>query len=117
MFKPSVQNLLSALPSAADGEVSETLAAGLAARVERIVSMGQASPVGVWYDQHEAEWVMVLTGRARLSIEGEADEVVMERGDAVFLPAHCRHRVAWTDPDQPTVWIAVFMKSDPSPIA
>jgi len=26
----------------------------------------------------------------------------------VDLPAKCRHRVDWTDPDEPTVWLAVF---------
>ena len=77
-------------------------------RLERIVSFGQASPERFWYDQHEAEWVMVLAGRARLAIDGEPEARVMGPGDAVFLAAHCRHRVVWTDPDQPTVWLALF---------
>ena len=113
--KITLRSLLSPLPSAASGEVSETLAAGAGGRIERIVSHGQASPAGFWYDQDEDEWVMVLAGWARLSIEGEADELEMNPGDAVLIPAHCRHRVAWTDPDEPTVWIAVFMKADPRP--
>ena len=33
----------------------------------------------------------------------------MGPGDWVWLPARCRHRVAWTDPDAPTVWLAVHL--------
>ena len=52
---------------------------------------------------------MLLKGRARLVIAGEAEERVLGPGDAVYLPAHCRHRVEWTDPDHPTVWLALFI--------
>ena len=34
-------------------------------RIERIVSHGQASPEGFWYDQDQHEWVIVLKGAAR----------------------------------------------------
>jgi len=97
--------------------VIETLAVGVGVRVERIVSMGQASPAGYWYDQDRDEWAMVLAGAARLAIEGEPQDLTLGPGDAVFLPAHCRHRVAWTDPIEPTIWIAVFMKAEPDPAA
>ncbi len=90
-------------------EYSENLLAGAGIRLERILSLGQASPPGFWYDQREAEWVMVLSGRARLAIAGEAADRQMGPGDAVFLPAGCRHRVAWTDPGQPTIWLALFI--------
>lgn len=92
-----------------DAEATEELFARPGVRLERIVSFGQASPDGFWYDQVEAEWVVLLKGRARLEIAGEAAERVLGPGDAVFLPAHCRHRVAWTDPDEPTVWLALFV--------
>jgi cupin 2 domain-containing protein len=76
-------------------------------RVERIVSTGQASPPGFWYDQDWAEWVIVLAGSAGLLIEGEPAPRVLGPGDYLHLPAHKRHRVEWTDADQPTVWLAV----------
>lgn len=110
MQKLAVSQLLANLPSAALAEVSERLVSGPGVRIERIVSMGQASPAGFWYDQPEAEWVMLLSGSARLAIESEPDELALSVGDAVFLPAHCRHRVTWTTPNEPTVWLAVFMK-------
>lgn len=103
-------NLLAACPEARVTEVTALLAGGAGARVERVVSHGQASPPGFWYDQDEAEFVAVVAGRARLRIEGEADARQMAAGDWIVLPPHCRHRVDWTDPDQPTVWLAVFYR-------
>ena len=76
-------------------------------RIERIVSTGQASPPGFWYDQDWAEWVLVLSGAAGLEFEGEAAPRRLGPGDCVLIPAHARHRVAWTDAHQPTVWLAV----------
>jgi cupin 2 domain-containing protein len=76
-------------------------------RIERIVSTGQASPPGFWYDQDWGEWVIVLAGSAGLLIEGEPAPRVLRPGDYLHLPAHMRHRVEWTDGAQPTVWLAV----------
>jgi cupin 2 domain-containing protein len=117
-----VTNLLADLPAASQAEQTTALVFGDGVRLERIVSFGQASPEGFWYDQPEAEWVMLLAGRARLAIEGEPEARIMGPGDAIFLAAHCRHRVEWTDPDQPTVWLALFIAlnlrpSDLSPSA
>jgi len=100
-------NLLRDLPDAAADEAVETLLAAPKVRIERIVSLGQASPPGFWYDQPQAEWVIVLAGRAELCFEGEAKPKRMEPGDWLHIPAHRRHRVAWTDPAQATVWLAV----------
>ena len=103
------RNLLAGLPTALDAEEITDLLRAPGVRLERIVSTGQASPPGYWYDQEEVEWVMVLKGAARLEIEGEAEDRVLGPGDHLTLPAHCRHRVSWTDPDQPTVWLALFV--------
>ncbi len=76
-------------------------------RIERIVSTGQATPVGEWYDQENDEFVLLVSGAARLRIAGEAEDRAIEEGGWVFLPAHCRHRVTWTRDDPPTVWLAL----------
>jgi cupin 2 domain-containing protein len=76
-------------------------------RVERIVSRGHCSGADAWYDQDGDEWVLVVQGHARLEVAGETDLVEMKAGDWVILPAHVRHRVAWTDPLVDTVWLAV----------
>ena len=71
--------------------MTELLAApGL--RVERIVSTGQASPPGLWYDQDRAEWVLVLSGSAGLLFEGEDGPRVLGPGDHVLIPARARRR-------------------------
>jgi cupin 2 domain-containing protein len=76
-------------------------------RIERIVSTGQATPEGQWYDQETDEWVLVVDGAARLRIEGEEADRELAAGDWVLLPAHCRHRVTWTQAEPPTIWLAV----------
>ena len=101
-------NLMTALPRKEAEEITENLVVGNGARVERIVSHGQASPDGFWYDQSEDEFVVVLSGRAKLAVEGRQQDLALGPGDAVYLPAHCRRRVTWTDPTGPTVWLAVF---------
>ena len=106
---PPTVNILSGLPPPAVEEAIATLLQGDGVRVERIVSHGQASPAGFWYDQDEAEWVLVMSGRARLTIDGEAEDRELGPGDSLFFPAHCRHRVAWTQAGAPTVWLAIFV--------
>ena len=76
-------------------------------RIERIVSHGHASPADFWYDQEEAEWVLLVQGSALLAF-ADGRETALEAGDYVHIPAHCRHRVVQTDPNMPTVWLAVF---------
>jgi cupin 2 domain-containing protein len=82
-------------------------------RIERILSMGQASPPGFWYDQEQHEWVALLAGSAGVLFAGEAEPRVLRPGDFLNIPAHTRHRVEWTADAQPTVWLAVHY--DPVP--
>jgi len=79
-------------------------------RIERIVSCGQASPPGFWYDQDEGEWIMLLSGRAGLRLEHEHWTRLLTAGDCLDIPAHCRHRVEWTALDVTTLWLAVFYR-------
>ena len=103
-------NLLRDLPDARGGEVTEILLAAPEMRIERIVSLGQASPPGFWYDQGEAEWVLLLAGRARLRFADESRDRVLGPGDFVQIAPHRKHRVEWTDPAAPTVWLAIFYR-------
>lgn len=88
-------------------EVVEILLQTGSFRLERIISTGQATPEGEWYDQDTPEWVVLLSGGAGLRFESEARVRTLAPGDYVLIPAHCRHRVEWTDPDRPTVWLAL----------
>jgi len=104
---PSLLPLLEDLPDAQSAEVIEILAESPGVRIERIVSGGQASPPGFWYDQDEHEWVMLLAGSATLQWE-DGSLTDLSRGDALVIPAHKQHRVAMTS--DPAVWLAVFWK-------
>jgi cupin 2 domain-containing protein len=99
-------NLFAEIPVQVPDELFTTLLEARGVRIERIVSHGHASPAGFWYDQPQHEWVMVLKGAARLQFENESIE--MTPGDFVNIPAHKKHRVEWTTPDEPTIWLAIF---------
>ena len=98
-------NLLTNLPAELPEEFFTTLLQAPGIRIERIVSQGHQSPARFWYDQPTNEWVVVLKGAARLEFEDGTLE--MGPGDFINIPAHKKHRVAWTTPDEPTIWLAV----------
>ena len=100
-------DLLRDIPADLPEEFTESLVASDTVRIERIVSTGHASPEGFWYDQPEREFVLVVQGRACLEFEG-GDPLQLEAGGWIDIPAHRRHRVAWTAPHEPTVWLAVY---------
>lgn len=99
-------NLFAAIPDTLPEELFEEIVSGQAVTVERIVSRGHTSPETGWYDQPRHEWVLVLQGRGVVAFE-DGEEVMLGTGDHLMIPAHRRHRVAWTDPNQNTVWLAV----------
>jgi cupin 2 domain-containing protein len=103
----AVANLFAHLPEALNNEVFQTLLENGGVRIERIISQGQTTPAGEWYDQEQDEWVLLLSGVAELIFDGNGTPLLMKPGDYLMIPAHCRHRVAWTDPDGHTVWLAV----------
>ncbi len=103
-----IDNLFSGLPK--DGlsdEDCRTLFDQDGVRIERIISTGQSSPAGFWYDQEQTEWVVLLTGTAKLRFEDEPGERTLTPGDFLVIAPHRRHRVEWTDPGQTTVWLAI----------
>jgi cupin 2 domain-containing protein len=102
----TVPNLFAQIPHVLPDELVSTLLDAHDLRIERIVSCGHASPEGFWYEQGQHEWVVVLRGAARLRIENEPP-VEMRPGDFINIPARTRHRVEWTTPDEPTLWLAV----------
>ena len=103
----NVRNLLAPLPAVSNEEVFEPLLSTPGFLLERIVSTGQATPPGRWLEQDRDEWVLLVTGSASLRKEGEEVALSLKPGDYVLIPAGCRHRVEGTDPDGPTVWLAL----------
>lgn len=103
-------NLLKPIPKRRRQEQLDVLLERKTVRVERIVSQQHASPPGFWYDQPTGEWVLLLSGSAALLFEGDIEPMVLTAGDYLDIPAHRRHRIEWTDPSKPTVWLAVHYR-------
>jgi cupin 2 domain-containing protein len=101
-----MQNLIANIPADLPDERFDTLVESGAVTIERIVSKGHASPVEGWYEQDRNEWVLLVQGGARL-VFADGREMRMAPGDWLEIPARQKHRVAWTDPAQETVWLAV----------
>ncbi|OIO68225.1 MAG: hypothetical protein AUJ57_10360 [Zetaproteobacteria bacterium CG1_02_53_45] len=101
-------NIFSGFPAGLVEELTEPLLQSQHMRLERIISHGQSTPAGQWYDQAQDEWVILLQGQARLQLAQQPDEVSLQAGDYLHIPAHCKHRVSWTDPDQTSLWLALF---------
>ncbi len=93
-------------------EIFEEILSEPGIKIERIISSGQATPPGEWYDQATAEWVILLQGSAGIFFEGEDELIKMQPGDYLYIPPHKRHRVEFTDNNQTSLWIAVHFKSE-----
>lgn len=104
-----MKSMLTDLPADKAQEHFEELLTRPGVKLERIVTYGQATPLGEWYDQAWDEWVMVVQGEAKLLLELGDQLLHMKPGDHVMLPAHCRHRVEWTPDDQTTIWLALHL--------
>jgi cupin 2 domain-containing protein len=78
--------------------------------IERIISTGQTTPDGQWYDQDRDEWVILLQGEAEISYEDNS-RMQMRSGDYLLIPAHKKHRVEYISSEPPCIWLAVHSKS------
>ncbi len=105
---PEPKNLLSDIPAELPDELVQTLVLRRGCRWCGVVSRGHWSPDGFWYDQDENEFVVLLSGAARMVFEDRAEPVEMTAGSWVNIAAHRRHRVEWTDPTQNTIWLGIF---------
>jgi cupin 2 domain-containing protein len=99
-------NLFQAIPTDLPEEITHCLLSCERLKIERIVSKGHSSPPDFWYDQDQNEWVLLIAGEARLQLENET--IHLQPGDYFNIPAHVKHRVAWTAPEHETIWLAVF---------
>ena len=106
-----IKNLFTRSGPASGHEIFETLLKTDCLRLERILSTGQSTPHGQWYDQDADEWVVLLSGSAGLLFEGGRNICVMKPGDYLLIPAHTRHRVEWTAAGKDTVWLAVHVST------
>lgn len=75
-------------------------------KIEKIVSNGQSSAINFWYAQEKSEFVLILKGDAILEFETKCVE--LKEGDYINIKAFTKHRVKYTNKDEPTIWLAVF---------
>jgi cupin 2 domain-containing protein len=102
-----VNNLLNNFPlPQGKEEIFEILCKRSDLRIERIISNGQITPEGQWYDSQEEEWVVLLQGKATLELE-DGSQVNLQAGDYLLIPSHCKHRVIFTSQQPPCIWLAV----------
>ncbi len=103
---PSINNICQLPKDLPTQEIFETIISTANIQIERIISTGQTTPPGEWYDQAQDEWVILLQGTASL---GYADgrEINLKAGDYLIIPAHHKHRVTHTSSEPPCIWLAI----------
>jgi len=104
---PDTKNILADIPVQLPEELFTSLLRNDKFHIERIISRGHANAKNEWYDQDHDEWLILIQGEAVLEFSGQRALKKLQAGDYLLIPAHCRHRVEWTDPDMQSVWLAV----------
>jgi len=99
----NIFNLPAELPTE---ELFESLVSSGSILIERIISTGQTTPAGEWYDQTRDEWVILLQGEAKIAYPNDP-AVTLKAGDYLFIRAHQKHRVEYTSSQPPCIWLAV----------
>lgn len=102
---PPLPNLFAHIPVPARDEEFRDILRRPGCRVERIVSHGQVTPADAPYVQDHDEWVLLLAGKAVVAVADR--EVALLPGDHLMIPAGVVHRVTFTDPAAPTIWLAL----------
>ena len=112
-----MKNIFAELPpGASPAEQFRELLARPGLRIERIVSTGQASAPGFWYEQAQGEWILLLQGEALLRFADQPLAQQLNVGDYVDIAPLRRHRVEWTMPGCETIWLAVHYESAALPV-
>ena len=104
-----VDNIFKDIPGQLKDELFQTLLQRDNFRIERVVSKGHITPVGQWYDQAWDEWLILLQGQAVLCYQKNNAKITLNTGDYLLIPAHTKHRVDWTLPDDNSIWLAIHM--------
>ena len=100
-------NIFENIPESIPTEQFQSLLESGAIKIERILSKGHSTPPNQWYDQEQDEWVLVLRGAGIIAYE-DGSTIHLKVGDYLHIPARCKHRVKWTEPNQETIWLVIF---------
>ena len=102
-----MKNLLTNVPTELPEELVERLLDASSVRIERIISRGTRPPrdSGTTKMNMNGSWCFAVPP---LCFSKEISQPLeMREGDCLTIPAHTRHRVHWTTPDEPTIWLAI----------
>ena len=102
----TVRNLFDVTKENFSNEIFERMIENENFVLEKIISEGHSSPRDFWYDQNKNEFVILISGSAKLQYD-DGQITNLNPGDYLIIPAHKKHRVEWTDPNQKTFWIAL----------
>lgn len=105
----NIINLLKYSQNSGNEEIFDQLFKNESIMIERIISAGQSSPPGFWYEQEHNEWVLLLQGDAVIGYQ-DGQVIDLQTGDYLFLPAGLAHRVEKTSLDPPCIWLAIHFK-------
>jgi len=86
-------------------EIFENIYADKKIKIERIISTGQITPENEWLSDKQPEWVILLQGNAIIMLESK-EEVLLDKGDYLFIPAGVKHRVEYTSSEPESIWLA-----------
>lgn len=103
------ENIFDLIPVTLPEELTHVIHSAKNIRIERIVSQGHTSPEHGWYDQDENEWVILIDGFAGITFE-DTSEILLDKGDYLFIPAHKKHKITFTTKKRKSVWLAIFFK-------
>jgi cupin 2 domain-containing protein len=90
----------------------EQIVSGKNIQIKRIISTGQTTTSGQWYDQTTDEWVILLQGEAELSYNDDT-RIKLKAGDYLLIPSHTKHRFEYTSIEPPCIWLAVYGQFSP----
>ena len=105
--KERIRNIFDLPTKLPQEELFEALVDNDNVLVEKVVSTGQITPEGEWYDQERDEWLIVFQGEGKLGYE-DGSHIKLTTGDYLFIPAHQKHRVEYTSTEPPCIWLTIF---------
>jgi len=105
--KPKIGNIFDLTANLPKEELFEVLVDNDNVLIEKVVSTGQITAPGNWYDQKREEWLIVLQGEGELSYE-DSSRIKLTSGDYLYIPARKKHRVEYTSTEPPCIWLTIF---------
>jgi cupin 2 domain-containing protein len=105
------QNIFKTNPEKPNEEIFEIILNNKNLKLERIITNGQTTPPGEWYNQENDEWVVLIQGSALILFENEKF-IILNKGDHILIPKNCKHRVQWVDSNQECIWLALHFKEN-----